>query len=278
MTGSLRCATHIGTGKMSPGRGGTLRRTSSWWSEIGTPAELAAPAGISEGQQTAMNCPSCHLQSWNRLYRRQEWDFVRCSGCGLVRLEPIPTDEQLTAHYETRFQSGNYEPAKAAERLPTLRGVFAEFSQTGPGRLFDVGCFDGGLLDIAAGEGWETWGIDYQGPAVEIAATKHAGRIAVGPLEAYEPPRRDFDAVLQVRSRTTDSIHVRLAASPNGITGGPSHRGLQVRGTGGSGVRSVRCVHPRGGRVATGPPPRPRGCAGPTPRPGGGCRRRPGPR
>ena len=89
-------------------------------------------------------------------------------------------------------------PPRRRSASPPCAVSCAEFSQTGPGRLFDVGCFDGGLLDIAAGEGWETWGIDYQGPAVEIAATKHAGRIAVGPLEAYEPPRRDFDAVTAV--------------------------------------------------------------------------------
>jgi len=126
------------------------------------------------------------------------WDFVQCSECRLVRLDPIPTDQQLGDHYRERFESGNYEPAKAAERLPTLRGIFDEFADKGPGRLFDAGCFDGGLLDIAAEAKWETWGLDYQGPAVEIAQSKHPGRIAVGSLEDYDPPRRDFDVVTGV--------------------------------------------------------------------------------
>ena len=120
---------------------------------------------------------------------------MRCATCSLVRLDPIPTDEQLAAHYGVRFESGNYEPAKAVERLPTLQGVFEQLPDRGPGRIFDVGCFDGGLLDVAADEKWETWGLDYQGPAVEIAQEKHPGRIAVGPLETYEPPRQDFDVV-----------------------------------------------------------------------------------
>ena len=123
---------------------------------------------------------------------------MRCTSCRLVRLDPIPTDEQLATHYGARFESGNYEPAKALERLPTLRGVFDEFATSLPGRIFDVGCFDGGLLDVAAEAGWETWGLDYQGPAVEIARANHPGRIAVGPLENYEPPRQDFDVVTGV--------------------------------------------------------------------------------
>jgi SAM-dependent methyltransferase len=152
----------------------------------------------SENSPSVVSCPTCQNSHWTLLYRRQGWSFASCTRCRLVRLDPIPTDQQLALHYGERFESGNYEPAKAAERLPTLRGVFAEFESSGPGRLFDVGCFDGGLLDIAADEKWETWGLDYQGPAVEIARVKHPGRIAVGPLETYEPPRRDFDVVTGV--------------------------------------------------------------------------------
>ena len=168
-------------------------------------------------------CVTCQNENWKHLYHRLNWDFVRCTTCGLVRLDPIPTDDQLAEHYGKRFESGNYEPSKATERLPTLRGVFAEFASRKPGRLFDVGCFDGGLLDIAADAGWETWGIDYQGPAVEIAQTKHPGRIAVGPLETYTPPREDFDVVASVglieHLRQPDSL-MRFAASalkPGGL-------------------------------------------------------------
>jgi len=145
-----------------------------------------------------VTCVTCHNEGWRYLYHRQGWDLVRCTTCGLVRLDPIPTDDQLAAHYGARFESGNYEPSKAVERLPTLRGVFDEVAGRTPGRIFDVGCFDGGLLDIAADAGWETWGLDYQGPAVEIARAKHPGRIAVGPLESYVPPRQDFDVVTGV--------------------------------------------------------------------------------
>jgi len=147
---------------------------------------------------SVVTCVTCHNEGWRYLYHRQGWDLVRCTTCGLVRLDPIPTDDQLAAHYGARFESGNYEPSKAVERLPTLRGVFDEVAGRTPGRIFDVGCFDGGLLDIAADAGWETWGLDYQGPAVEIARAKHPGRIAVGPLESYVPPRQDFDVVTGV--------------------------------------------------------------------------------
>ena len=102
---------------------------------------------------STVRCVTCHNESWRNLYHRQGWNFVRCTRCGLVRLDPIPTDEQLAHHYVARFESGNYEPAKALERLPTLRGVFDKFATSPSGRIFDVGCFDGGLLDVAADAG-----------------------------------------------------------------------------------------------------------------------------
>jgi SAM-dependent methyltransferase len=149
----------------------------------------------SQGTSLGLACPTCQGQTWRSLYDRQGWNFVVCATCGLVRLDPIPTDEQLSDYYSRRFESGNYEPAKASERQPTLRGVFEEIADRGPGSLFDVGCFDGGLLDIAAEANWETWGLDYQGPAVEIARVNHPGHVFVGPLETFEPPRRDFEVV-----------------------------------------------------------------------------------
>ncbi len=143
-------------------------------------------------------CPVCRGAQWNRIYHRQGWEFVRCLTCKLVGIEPIPTDEQLEAHYASRFESGNYEPAIAAERLPTLKGIFDRVQGVGPGLIFDIGCFDGGLLDIAVEAGWETWGLEYQGPAAEIARRKHSDRIMIGALEDCEAPRGDFDLVTAV--------------------------------------------------------------------------------
>lgn len=144
------------------------------------------------------SCPVCHINRWQYMYRRQGWDFLRCCSCELARLGPIPTNEQLTAYYASRFKAGNYEPGKALERLPTLNGIFDLISGRAPGKIFDVGCFDGGLLDIAKGAGWDAWGLEFQGPAVEIAQSKHGSRVAVGSLEEFETPAYDFDVVTAI--------------------------------------------------------------------------------
>jgi SAM-dependent methyltransferase len=138
----------------------------------------------------AESCPVCERTCWKREFRRLGWDYVRCSACGLRRLDPVPSEEELAAHYERRAAAGNYELRKASERDAGLAQVlrFAERTGAHGGRLFDVGCFDGGLLDAAATRGWEGWGLELQGEASKEAERRHPGRIFQTTVEAFEPP------------------------------------------------------------------------------------------
>jgi 2-polyprenyl-3-methyl-5-hydroxy-6-metoxy-1,4-benzoquinol methylase len=129
----------------------------------------------------SMVCPVCGASKWRRRFHRQGWDFVRCR-CGLTRLDPIPTPAELDAHYASRAVSGNYEAARSSERDATLRQI-VELIGPGPGRLFDVGTFDGRLLDFAEAAGWEAWGMDIQGGAIERARERHPGRVVTGSVE-----------------------------------------------------------------------------------------------
>jgi SAM-dependent methyltransferase len=128
---------------------------------------------------------------WELLYRRLGWNFVRCRGCGLVRLDPIPSEAQLATHYAYRAAQGNYELGKASERDAGLTQVLDFMVCCGAtgGRLFDVGCFDGGLLDLASARGWSGWGLEPQREAAAEASKRHAGRIFETTVEAFEPPQ-----------------------------------------------------------------------------------------
>jgi 2-polyprenyl-3-methyl-5-hydroxy-6-metoxy-1,4-benzoquinol methylase len=146
-------------------------------------------------------CAVCGGTQWSFKFHKQDFDFIECKSCGLLQLHPIPTPEQLDEHYRQRSIAGNYELAKAAERLPTSQGIFDLIAQRvpAPGRIFDVGCFDGQLLDIAKARGWETWGLELQGPAAEHANANHDGRVVVGPIEGFRPDNLgQFDVVTAV--------------------------------------------------------------------------------
>ena len=148
-------------------------------------------------------CPVCGGETWRHRFHKQGYDFVCCVECSLTRLDPQPSIAALAAHYTARSEAGNYQVGTSLERKQVDEDIFAFLlAQTGPvagGRVFDFGCFDGQLLDIAKSNGWETFGLEFQGAAADVAAAKHPGRISFGTVEEFEPPKLGltnyFDAV-----------------------------------------------------------------------------------
>ena len=113
----------------------------------------------------------------------------------------MPSEAELEAHYHSRAQSGNYEPERAHERNAGLEQVldFAERAGARPGKLFDIGCFDGGLLDLAARRGWDGWGLEPQADAAGEAARRHSGRIVRSTVEALGGlAPREYDLITAI--------------------------------------------------------------------------------
>ncbi len=140
-------------------------------------------------------CPVCHGVDWRFRYKRQGWDFVKCKECGLIRLAPMPTEQELDEFYTHRAEHGNYELGKVSERHAGLIDAldFAERVCPAPHRrVFDFGCFDGAFLDLAATKGWESWGLELQGPAAAVAKSRHPNRVYVGTVEAFEEIRAGY--------------------------------------------------------------------------------------
>jgi 2-polyprenyl-3-methyl-5-hydroxy-6-metoxy-1,4-benzoquinol methylase len=148
-------------------------------------------------------CPVCHSPEWRLKFRKQNFDFVECRSCGLLGLDPIPTVEQLDAHYSARAASGNYTLESVAKYVPVATGIFDFIETQQPAgstkRIFDIGCLYGHLLDIGKERGWETWGLELQGPAAEYAKQRHDGRVFAETVEEFEGAEAGyFDVVTAI--------------------------------------------------------------------------------
>jgi SAM-dependent methyltransferase len=118
-----------------------------------------------------------------------------------MRLDPLPTEHDLAQHYASRARAGNYQLDRSSERGAGLIQVLEFTARCGAsgGRLFDLGCFDGGLLDLAAERGWDSWGLEPQAEAVQAARRRHPGRIFQGTIEKFDDvPNQDFDVVTAI--------------------------------------------------------------------------------
>jgi SAM-dependent methyltransferase len=148
-------------------------------------------------------CIVCGTGSFRNLFSKDGFDFIACTQCELVRLDPLPTAAELDAHYGARATDGNYRFEASFERASSDQKTLAKVEQRGSpgkGRIFDIGCLYGQFLDFAGLQGWETWGLELQAPAAEHAARRHPGRISCTTVEAFNlapsAPLGTFDAVV----------------------------------------------------------------------------------
>lgn len=95
------------------------------------------------------------------------YHFVRCTGCGLIYVNPQPTWSTRAAHYPTAYRG--YHPLPAERSRLQQQGMDLGFAKryrlfadaAGQGRLLDIGCGNGDFLDwMAQQPGWQVVGME----------------------------------------------------------------------------------------------------------------------
>jgi hypothetical protein len=121
-------------------------------------------------------CPACDAATLALIeplpvHRRTDGQRVGlvcgCRNCGLVFANPFPTSDELQALYSSDGEWGKRRPEEAAKPLSLVyirdffRPVASFFDILHPpagGRVLDIGCGTGSMLDALQPLGWETWG------------------------------------------------------------------------------------------------------------------------
>ena len=137
-----------------------------------------------------MHCPGCGnsgartlFEATDRLYRTTEKMFrvVECEGCGLMRLDPCPSPEELRRYYPDEYWFAPREDA--ASRLEETYRRFVLRDHMGfilravkdtrdAGIILDVGCGGGLILRLLQERGLRVAGLD-NSLAAAAAAWKH---------------------------------------------------------------------------------------------------------
>jgi SAM-dependent methyltransferase len=154
-------------------------------------------------------CPRCGCELYltlfratDRLYRttQNRFNLVECAGCGLIRLEPLPTPEQLARFYPNEYWWDSDD--SAADRLSELYRQLVlqdhvHFVTQGlaPGPVLDIGCGGGSFLAALKRRGNEVIGMDTSPRAAAIARARHGVPAACGRLPALPFRARSFAAV-----------------------------------------------------------------------------------
>ena len=127
--------------------------------------------------------------------------LVRCLECGLVSLDRFPPPAEREARYQ-----GSYYSEERGERFlrvfELIVGFFARRRMQairkrapGPGRILDVGCGRGNLLERFQKNGWQAVGTQISRSAANAARTLRGVEVIVGELPELDLPPSSFQAI-----------------------------------------------------------------------------------
>jgi SAM-dependent methyltransferase len=149
-------------------------------------------------------CEVCGSVDFLKLFTKEEHDYFQCRSCGLIRLDPQPTDAVLGSIYGGHYYNA-WGVQNGADRVYDLkkktfrRHVFNQVHLPAGARILDCGAAFGALMSAAADEGWEPYGIELaEEAAVQIAARFGKDRVFTGPFEDATFPSLNpckFDAL-----------------------------------------------------------------------------------
>ncbi|MBU6257348.1 MAG: class I SAM-dependent methyltransferase [Burkholderiales bacterium] len=154
-------------------------------------------------------CPVCGGVGRRTIYVTRDrhyriagtWNVARCTDCGLVQLDPMPSAEQLIALYPSDFYAYHDLAARRPgwmrwlkERLfPSLIVVDPGFEHAG--HVLDSGCGSGWSLLKFRDAGWQCIGVEPSGAAARFGREQYGLDIRTGTVLSEKLPAGQFDYI-----------------------------------------------------------------------------------
>src|SRR5262245_58550495 len=137
-------------------------------------------------------CPACESAGGRSVGSKNGFEVLVCSDCQTIFTSSLPEIEK-TENYDEYYTDANLQvPEFITRRVGEIIGGFSEYRQTN--RLLDIGFGAGTILQIAAGQKWEPFGIEVSRPAVE-QARKAGFEVHHGDLADAAYPDGYFDVI-----------------------------------------------------------------------------------
>jgi SAM-dependent methyltransferase len=146
---------------------------------------------MKEHQQCTV-CGSVNIAS---LYHVNGFSIVRCGDCSLVFVKENLTDQELAPFYEKTNTDYVYTDPGNVQNLNYYYLKLRELIQgyIPSGRILDLGCSEGRFLDCM--DGWERFGVELPGPAVDRAVSAYGNNIFVGTIQDATFANSFFDVI-----------------------------------------------------------------------------------
>lgn len=146
-------------------------------------------------------CSLCGCTSYNYLFDKREYKFIRCVDCGLATVTPLPSSEILEDLYEEDyFVTGSEEKGYADYIANYITKPFIQkrkemvLKLKGGGKLLDVGSAHGFFLKAVEGH-FDCMGVESSKFASSYGRDKLGLNILTNSIEDAELPLGSFDII-----------------------------------------------------------------------------------
>ncbi len=143
-----------------------------------------------------MKLSSCYLCGEREiilLYKKGDYNIVKCSSCDFVYVNPILSKSTLNKFYST-FDYHDSDVAEKVIRSDAIRSLREVEKYKSNGKLLDVGCGRGFFIDEARKRGWQVYGIDYSKKVTDYAKRILGLEVRQADIFTFAT-RRKFDIV-----------------------------------------------------------------------------------
>lgn len=147
-----------------------------------------------------VNCGLCEaddyrlLKKVKSLYSDELFNLARCRRCGLVYVNPRQAEEEKIPYLGAL--KGSTPPSERDRNIPVFFRIIEEISRyVSGGRMLDIGCDTGTLLNMAKQAGWRPFGVELNKAAVEYAVSRYGLEVFSGELSDASFPESEFDVV-----------------------------------------------------------------------------------
>jgi 2-polyprenyl-3-methyl-5-hydroxy-6-metoxy-1,4-benzoquinol methylase len=130
------------------------------------------------------------------------FNVAHCDRCGFEVTTPQPTADQMRGYYPNGYY-GAVQDRRFPQIVETLQNALYTLrvreveavANSGPGRVLDVGCGRGVLLQEFRRRGWEVQGTELSESAASYARQTLKIPVEIGDLETISFPPNYFDAI-----------------------------------------------------------------------------------
>src|SRR3989344_3752672 len=141
-------------------------------------------------------CAICNADNAKLLYEKNGFKIVECRNCKLVYVNPRLSAKTLKKMYESNaLDPFDYLLENADADAKTFSRHLDILERYAPkGKLLDVGCAIGGLLQVAKKRGWDAYGTELTKHA-SAYCRKNGLKVETGTLQKSRFPGNYFDAI-----------------------------------------------------------------------------------